>query len=68
MEGEEYKWEKREARNVTAILIRAKMRAGDVFAIGSDGKWPEWDKGRKLVKEIWHEKIWNIRSILSKRW
>ena len=53
---------------VTAILPRAKMRTGNAFAVSSDGKWFDWEKDRNLAQEIWHEKMWNVRSISSKRW
>jgi hypothetical protein len=43
---------------VTAILIRAKVRAGDAIKISSDGDWKEWSAGRRLVKQLWpNEKI-----------
>ena len=38
---------------VTAILIRAKVRAGSAIRISSDGDWSEWQDGRDLVERIW---------------
>ncbi|MCJ1461382.1 hypothetical protein MMC28_011764, partial [Mycoblastus sanguinarius] len=37
---------------VTAILIRAKFRAGSGIMISSDGDWEEWGAGRELVERI----------------
>ena len=38
---------------VTAILIRAKVRAGSAIRIRSDGDWREWWAGRDLVERVW---------------
>ena len=38
---------------VTAILIRAKVRAGSAIKISSDGDWYEWQAGRELVARVW---------------
>lgn len=38
---------------VTAILIRAKVRAGSAINISSDGDWREWEDGRDLVERVW---------------
>lgn len=38
---------------VTAILIRAKIRAGSAIKISSDGDWEEWMDGAELVKQVW---------------
>ena len=43
---------------VTAILIRAKVRAGSAIRISSDGDWSEWQDGQDLVERVWpKEKI-----------
>ena len=38
---------------VTAILIRAKVRAGSAIKIRSDGDWSDWRAGRDLVERVW---------------
>jgi len=37
---------------VTAILIAAKRRFGDVFTVTSDGDDPEWADGRELCRTV----------------
>lgn len=38
---------------VTAILIRAKVRAGSAIKISSDGDFDEWQDGIDLVARVW---------------
>ena len=38
---------------VTAILIRAKVRAGSAIKISSDGDWSDWQDGMDLIARVW---------------
>ena len=41
---------------VKAILIRAKLHYGELIRVSSDGDWSDWEKGRKICRDIFGEK------------